>query len=75
LRFGAPRWQRQACGRRGALELHHVVKRAQGRSAFDLDRLVAFCPPCHALTDAPYGRGGLVKTPTVEDPRLATSSF
>jgi hypothetical protein len=30
------------------------------RPDFDLDRLVALCPPCHALTDAPYARGRLV---------------
>jgi 5-methylcytosine-specific restriction endonuclease McrA len=46
-----------------ALEVHHVVKRAQGGSDFDLDRLVALCPPCHAQTDAPYARGRLVITP------------
>ncbi len=57
------RWRCQACGRRGALEVHHVVKRAQGGSDFDLDRLVALCPPCHARTDAPYARGRLVVTP------------
>ncbi len=45
------------------LEVHHVVKRAQGGSDFDLDRLVALCPPCHAQTDAPYARGRLVITP------------
>ena len=27
----------QACGRGGALEVHHVVKRAQGGSDFDLE--------------------------------------
>lgn len=43
---------------------HHVVKRAQRGSDFDLDRLVARCPPCHAQTDAPYARGRrLVMTP------------
>jgi len=57
------RWRCQACGRGGALEVHHVVKRAQGGSDFDLDRLVALCPPCHARTDAPYVRGRLVITP------------
>jgi hypothetical protein len=41
----------------------HVVKRAQGGSDFDLDRLVALCPPCHVQTDAPYARGRLVVTP------------
>jgi hypothetical protein len=41
----------------------HVVKRAQGGSDFDLDRLVALCPPCHAQTDAPYARGRLIITP------------
>jgi hypothetical protein len=34
-----------------------------GGSDFDLDRLVAFCPPCHVQTDAPYARGRLVITP------------
>jgi hypothetical protein len=41
----------------------HVVKRAQGGSDFDLDRLG---PPCHAQTDAPYARGRLVITPLGE---------
>ena len=45
------------------LEVHHVVKRAQGGSDFDLDRLVALCPRCHAQTDAPYLRGRLLITP------------
>jgi len=39
-----------------------VVKRPQGGSDFDLDRLLALCPPCHAQTDAPYARGRLVIT-------------
>ena len=47
----------------GPLEVHHVVRCAQGGSDFDLDRLVALCPPCHAQTDAPYARGRLVITP------------
>jgi hypothetical protein len=46
--------------------LRHVVKRAQGGSDFDLDGLVALCPPCHAQTDAPYARGRLVITPLGE---------
>jgi 5-methylcytosine-specific restriction endonuclease McrA len=57
------RWVCQACHGRARLEVHHVVKRAQGGSDFDLDRLVALCPPCHAQTDAPYVRGRLVITP------------
>jgi len=61
--FRRARWRCQACGRGGVLEVHHVVKRAQGGSDFDLDRLVALCPPCHAQTDAPYARGRLVITP------------
>ena len=53
-----------ACGRWGTLEVHQVVKRAQGGgSDFDLDRLVALCPPCHGQTDAPYVLGRLVITP------------
>src|SRR5712691_9472317 len=63
LVFRRARWRCQACGRWGALEVHHVVKRAQGGSDFDLDRLVALCPGCHAQTDAPYARGRLVITP------------
>jgi 5-methylcytosine-specific restriction endonuclease McrA len=66
LVFRRARWRCQACGRWGALEVHHVVKRAQGGSDFDLDRLVALCPPCHAQTDAPYARGRLVITPLGE---------
>src|SRR4029077_12455815 len=57
------RWRCQACGRGGALKVHHVVRRAQVDSDFDLDRLVALCPPCHAQTDAPYAGGRLVITP------------
>jgi 5-methylcytosine-specific restriction endonuclease McrA len=56
-------WVCQACGVRTRLEVHHVVKRAQGGSDFDLDRLVALCRPCHAQTDAAYTRGRLVITP------------
>jgi len=52
------------------LEVHHVVKRAQGGSDFDLDRLVALCPPCHAQTDAPYARGRLLITPPLGDGRF-----
>ena len=52
-----------ACEMRSRLEVHHVVKRAQGGSDFDLDRLVALCPPCHARTDTPYLRGRLLITP------------
>jgi len=47
-------------------QVHHVVKRAQGGSDFDLDRLVALCPTCHARTDAPYACGRLVITPLGE---------
>jgi 5-methylcytosine-specific restriction endonuclease McrA len=53
----------QACGRRVPLDVHHVVKRSQGGSDFDLDRLVALCRRCHDLTDAPYRTGRLVITP------------
>ena len=60
--FRRTRWRCQACGRGGALEGHHVVKRALGGSDFDLDRLVALCRPCHMQTDAPYLRGRLVIT-------------
>jgi 5-methylcytosine-specific restriction endonuclease McrA len=48
---------------RSRLEVDHVVKRAQGGSDFDLDQLVALCPPCHAQTDAPYRRGRLIIRP------------
>src|SRR5258708_10565047 len=61
--FRRARWRCQACGRGGALEAHHVVKRAQEGSDFDLDRLAALCPPCHTQTDATYRRGRLVITP------------
>jgi 5-methylcytosine-specific restriction endonuclease McrA len=63
LVFRRARWRCQACGRGGTLEVHHVVKRSQGGSDFDLDRLAALCPPCHARTDALYARGRLVITP------------
>jgi len=44
------------------LDVHHVVKRSQGGSDFDLDQLVALCRWCHDQTDAPYQRGRLVVT-------------
>ena len=76
---GGTAWVGTACQIRTRLEVHHVIKRTQGGSDFDLDRLVALCPPCHAQTDAPYARGRLVITPlgqggftftVVGDPRL-----
>ena len=57
------RWVCQACGLRGRLEVHHVRKRAQGGSDFDLDRLIALCRDCHAQTDAPFRHGRLVIAP------------
>jgi HNH endonuclease len=57
------RWVCQACGLRRRLDVHHVVKRSQGGSDFDLNRLVALCRSCHDQTDAPYSRGRLVITP------------
>ena len=56
------RWRCQACLRAGRLDVHHVIKRAQGGSDFDEDFLVALCRPCHDRTDAPYRRGRLVVT-------------
>ncbi len=55
-------WRCQACGVRRRLDVHHVVKRSQGGSDFDLDQLVALCRWCHDQTDAPYERGRLVTT-------------
>jgi 5-methylcytosine-specific restriction endonuclease McrA len=57
------RGRSQACGQRRPLDVHHVIKRSQGGSDFDLDRLVALCRRCHEWTDAPYHRGRLVITP------------
>src|SRR5262249_35487120 len=57
------RWACQACGTRTGLEVHHVLKRSQGGSDFDLDYLIALCRACHARTDAPYATGRLVVTP------------
>jgi hypothetical protein len=36
-------WRCQACGVRRRLDGHHLVKRSQGRSDFDLNELVALC--------------------------------
>jgi len=55
-------WRCQACGVRRRLDVHHVVKRSQGGSDFDLDHLVALCRWCHDQTDAPYARGRLLVT-------------
>ncbi len=57
------RWRCQACWSPGRLEVHHVLKRSQGGSDFDLDLLVALCRACHAQTDAPYAKERLVVTP------------
>jgi len=57
------RFRCQACGRQAPLDVHHVVKRAQGGSDFDLDHLVALCRRCHDLTDASYTKGRLVVIP------------
>ncbi len=65
------RYRCQACGTRGPLDVHHLVKRAQGGSDFDLDRLMALCRRCHAWTDAPYRQGRLVITPHCD----GTASF
>jgi 5-methylcytosine-specific restriction endonuclease McrA len=57
-------WTCQACGVWGLrLDVHHVVKRAQGGSDFDVDRLVALCRLCYAQTDAPFERGRLLIEP------------
>jgi len=53
-------WRCQACGLRRRLDIHHVVKRSQGGSDFDLNQLTALCRWCHDQTDAPYERGRLV---------------
>ena len=55
-------WRCQACGVRRRLDVHHVIKRSQGGSDFDLNLLVALCRWCHDQTDAPYERGRLVVT-------------
>ncbi len=55
-------WRCRACGLRRRLDVHHVVKRSQDGSDFDLDRLVALCRWCHEQTDAPYERGRLIVT-------------
>jgi len=56
-------WRCRACGRRGRLDVHHVIKRSRGGSDFDLDRLVALCRACHDQTDAPLAAGRLIVTP------------
>jgi len=55
-------WRCQACGVRRRLDVHHVVKRSQGGSDFDLNLLVALCRWCHDQTDALYLHGRLVVT-------------
>src|SRR5262245_47350342 len=55
-------WRCQSCGVRRRLDVHHVMKRSQGGSDFDLEHLVALCRWCHDQTDAPYERGRLVVT-------------
>jgi HNH endonuclease len=55
-------WRCQACGVRRRLDVHHVVKRSQGGSDFDVNQLVALCRWCHDQTAAPFERGRLVVT-------------
>lgn len=52
----------EACGRCARLDVHHVLKRAQGGSDFDVNQLVALCRACHEQTDAPYAKGRLIVT-------------
>jgi len=59
-------WRCEACGRRGRLDVHHIIKRSRGGSDFDLDRLVALCRACHDQTDAPLVFGRLIVTPLGE---------
>jgi hypothetical protein len=47
---------------RRRLDVHHIVKRSQGGSDFDLNQLVALCRWCHDQTDAPFERGKLIIT-------------
>ena len=56
-------WRCQACGRGGRLDVHHVVKRSQGGSDWDLDALVALCRRCHEQIDAPFVKGRLIVIP------------
>ena len=60
--FARAGWRCQACRVRRRLDVHHVVKRSQSGSDFDLDQLVALCRWCHDQTDSPYERGRLVVT-------------
>ncbi len=60
------RWVCQACSVRTRLDVHHVTKRAQGGSDFDLNRLIALCRNCHAQTDVPFRQGRLIITPLGE---------
>src|SRR5207245_10508811 len=53
-------WRCQACGLRTRLDVHHVVKRAQGGSDLDPDNLVALCRACHDQTQAAFSKGRLV---------------
>ena len=53
----------EACGARTRLDIHHVLKRAQGGSDVDRDGLVALCRRCHEQTDTAYASGRLVVTP------------
>ena len=53
-------WRCQACSLRTRLDVHHVVKRAQGGPDLDPDNLVALCRACHDQTDAPFIKGRLI---------------
>src|SRR5262249_52732766 len=57
------RWTCQACGTRTGLEVHHVRKRSQGVSDFDLDWLITLFRVCHSPADAPSATGRLALTP------------
>jgi hypothetical protein len=72
--FRRARWRYQACGRWGALEVHHVVKRAQGGSDFDLDRLVALCPRATPRRMPPTRAAGCSSPPWAPGALSARSS-
>ena len=59
------RYRCRWCRSTGPIELHHVIKRSQGRDDKPENLLTLCGGPggCHARTDAPYRAGRLVVSP------------
>ena len=54
------------CGRPGRLEVHHIIRVADGGAPFDPDNLRTVCVPCHLRIHG--GRGRSLRSAGQTDP-------